>query len=471
MINFSQIISTIKDPKKAGPILGVLFIFWWLIPTSEVVTTSKHEVGIESFEKVVLARGEIKPAKVLPIKSSISDSKAKLTFLAEEGLVVEQGSVIARFDDSIFVERLQNDEQMLADAQTKLDLLTKQLEILNEEETKKVESAKKELEISKLRVADMLHGQGPMAREIIVVELGQANRAYSIANAEKEDFDLMLEKGHVSQREYEKVSDSVRKLFEQQQLKQRQLDNFDKYEWPKIKRQAEIAEEQAYSAYLSTIKISDISIHQFGNRVIKAQRDIVRIENKISQTKSNIDSCIVKAPITGQLFHTELPRAEGIRKIQVGDNIFAGQTFMQIPDTKQLIFEAEIREFDLSLVTPTQNATIKLDAFPNTQMQAEVFKVNKVAKENSQQINRFVASLLITEKNRQAHVGMYGQASIIVGAVNGKLAIPLQYVNSTSGYTWVNVEGEGPKKITTGLSNNHWIEVQQGLSQGQILVH
>lgn len=451
-------------------VMFLLIVVYWASSNS---SEEKEEFVIKttSFSNHVLARGEVQPAKVVPIKSFVSELKSKLIWIAEDGQQVKRNEIIARFDHSPFEEKLQTEEQYLADANAQFEMLNQQLTILNEEEQKKVEKAKKELEIAKLKVSDMLHGQGPMTRELYEVELAQIKRELSIAKAEVTDFQLMLEKGHVSRREFEKVADKVKQLQESTRLKQKQLDNFDKYEWPKIKRQAEVTEEQAYADYLTALKLSDLNVRKMADRAIKAQRDILRIENKVEKIKQNIAACTIRAPIDGQLFHTELPRADGVRKIQVGDNIFAGQTFMQIPDTNKLTFEVEIREFDLSQVQVGQTANIVLDAFPNQNIDAVVNKISSVASEKSDdQVNQFLATLQIIEPEFQAHVGMYGQATIVVESAENVLAAPLHFIKQEQDKHWVELVNGRMVEVELGLINNHWVELIDGVSENQVIV-
>jgi HlyD family secretion protein len=462
----------IKSKTQYFPVFAIiLLIFLYWISSESPQEKEQFIIKSTSFSNHVLARGEVQPAKVIPIKSSVSDLKSKLVWIAEDGKSVKRNEVIARFDQSPFEEKLQAEEQYLADAKAQFEMLNQQLAILNEEEQKKVEKAKKELEIAKLKVSDMLHGQGPMTRELHQVELAQIKRELSIAEAEVTDFKLMLDKGHVSRREFEKVADKVKQLQESASLKQKQLDNFDKYEWPKIKRQAEVTEEQAYAEYLTALKLSDLNVRKMGDRAIKVQRDILRIENKVEKIKQNISACTIRAPIEGQLFHTELPRADGVRKIQVGDNIFAGQTFMQIPDTNQLTFEVEIREFDLSQVEVGQPANIVLDAFPNQNIDAVVNKISTVASEKSdEQVNQFLATLHIVEPEFQAHVGMYGQATIVVNSVENVLAAPLHFIKKEQDKNWVELVNGRMVEVQLGLVNNHWVELIDGVSENQVIV-
>lgn len=449
--------------------LAIISIVWFL--KSEPIDNTQYIVTTKSFSQEVLVRGELKPERVFQVKSQISSNKAKLLWMVEDGTFVKKGDVLALFDTTAYDEKLILSEQKLADAKATYELVTRQFSIQKEEEQKSVSNAQKELEIAELKVADMLNGKGPMTREVIVMQLTQSKRSYNISYAELTDFELLFNKGHISNREFGKVKDKVTQLEEQLEMQEKQLYNFDTYDWPKIKREAEITQEKAKAEYLSSIKISELNLHKYQSSVIKAQRDIVRVEKQIEKILLDIKACNVVANLTGQVFHTKLPRSEGLRKIQVGDNVFSGQTFIQIPDTESLMFETVIREFDLALVKPDQKAIIELDAFPSVKLKANVNFISSLANNSdNKDINQFAVRLNVLPADVNAKVGMYGQAKIIVNDVKEQVAIPLSYVKQDSKGFWVSSEENQKVYITTGVSNHEWVEVVHGLSVGDIII-
>ncbi len=453
--------------------LFILLLSLSLLSGDDDEASQVYQVAKKSFDVEVLARGELKPAKVLPIKSLISARNSKLLWLAEDGKKVKKGEVIARFDQSQYQEELIQAEQKVADAKANFELAQQALEIYQVEKVKKLDKAVKEREVARLKAKDMLEGSGLLLQERLQLDLAQAERSYIIAKEELADYDLLLKKGHVSAREREKAADVARQLSEQKSLKIKELANFSKYEWPRLKREAEIAKENAESNYQRTVRILELDLQKTQGSVTKAARDLLRTEKKFKIVQQNIKNCAVIAPIAGQIFHTSLPRPEGKRKIQVGDNIWAGQTFMHIPDTQKLIFEANIREFDLARVDIGQEAEIHLDAFAQQTIKAKIKRVNTLAQDKSNSsINRFSIILDINQELKNARTGMYGQAKVMIAQVQEKLAIPINYLHkdNTGHWVWLDDGGKQKQEISIGQTNHSWVEVEHGLSQGDLLL-
>lgn len=423
-------------------------------------------VTTKSFNVSVLARGELKPAKVFSIKSLISGKNSKLMWAIDEGAIVEKKQVIAQFDTSAYKNELVSAEQEFSDAEATFEVAKKSLEIQKEVGKKETETAITELELAILKAKDTLEGSGILLKEKLQLEFAQASRSYEISMEELADYDLLLEKGHVSKREKAKVADTTDQLLELKDLKEKELANFSKYEWPKLKREAEIQKETAKAEYERTLRLAALEIQRYQNAVVKSERDLARKRNKITKIKENLKNCNILAPTTGQVFYTQLPMSNGRRKIQVGDNIWSGQTFMQIPDTKQLIFEAVIREFDLYQIKANQLATIHLDAFSNKKVNAKVKLVNTLAKENTKnQVNRFSVMLSIVDNIPNGHAGMYGQAEIIITQVIDKLSIPANFIKTDNESSWVWMDDAHTERrdIKVGAKNHQWAVVESGL--------
>jgi len=431
------------------------------------VNNQQYIVKQQTFDINVLARGKVKPEKVVPIKSIVSGNKSKLIWLVEDGEIVQKNQVIAKFDQTQYSEELIKIEQRVEDAKATYEAAEKSLIIQQEEEKKKIDNAAKQLEVAKLKVKDILNGSGILQKEKLELELLQAKRSYKIAKEELLDYDLLLKKGHVSKREKEKASDNAIRFLEIQQLKNKELANFNLYVWPKLKREAEILEETSQAEYRRSLRLFELEIQKRKNSLTKSARDLLRAQKQQVSIKKNLGNCIVLAPIKGQVYYKTLPRAEGARKIQIGDNIWAGQTFMEIPDTMSLILEAAIREFDVSKVTIGQEAKITLDAYANKQINGVVKRVNTLAEKNEiQGINRFSVVLKLTDNIEGVHIGMSGQAKIKTLRFENVMAVPVHYVNSNHKENWVWLVNEGHKikqNVQIGESNHSWRVIHSGI--------
>lgn len=456
--------------------LVLLLLIWWGANSSEGTDNSElemeHSVSYQSFSSLVQARGELKPARVIPIKSNISNARTKLIYLVADGSYVDKGTVIAQFDKTALMEELSAAEQGLSDAEATLTVAERSLSIQLEESEKSADNAKKTLEVSELKARALLEGESVLRRKKLGLEVKQAQRELEIAKLELDDFNILLKLGHVSTREREKAADNVQKLVEQTSLKKQELANYKLFEWPKMKREVEILKETAATEYRRTLRVSEIQIQNSRNAIVKATRDHQRVLSRVNKAKQNIAACELIAPIAGNVIHKTISKAEGIHKIQVGDNIWSGQTLMDIPDTKKLILNTQIREFDVAKISTDLKAKIYLDAYSSDEYTGKVTRINKVVSNDGNGVNRFNVEISIDKSPTNVHVGMSGRADIMVKEVNHKLAVPIHLTSYDDGsyYVWTKDYGQLKKKnFTAGVSNNQWIEVVDGIEKDTII--
>jgi HlyD family secretion protein len=468
---FSSTYAKLSAKVSAALFIPILLLLtWWGTNASEGIASNEseveHKVAYQTFSSLVQARGELKPARVISIKSNISNTRTKLIYLVADGSYVEQGSVIAQFDKTALMEELSTIEQGLADAQATLELTKRSLSIQLEESEKSADNAKKTLEVAELKARELLEGTSVLRRQKLKLEVKQAQRELEIAKLELDDFNILLERGHVSIREKEKAADKVQKLVEQKTLKSQELDNFKLFEWPKMKREVEILKESAAADYRRTLRVSQIQIQNSRNAIVKATRDHQRVLNRVGKTRQNIAACELIAPISGNVIHKTISRAEGAHKIQVGDNIWSGQTLMEIPDTNKLILNTQIREFDVAKISINLKSKIYLDAYSSDSYDGKVTRINKVVSNGDNGVNRFNVEITIDKSLTNVHVGMSGRADIMIKQIDNKLAVPIHLTSYDDGtyYVWVKDFGQLTKQnFTAGVSNHQWIEVIDGI--------
>lgn len=465
-----------KPSVAVSSVIGLLLVL--VLSSTDLRSSQQRDAKSFSVEQMdlvqtVLARGEIKPAAVIPIKSQIVGNKSKLVWLESDGSVVQQGDIIARFDTTPFTEELEKLEQQKADATVTLSTAKKTLQIYIEDDKKRKDNATKQYEVAQLKAKDLLSGSGVIQKERLELEVKQAQRAHKIAVEELDDYQVLLDKGHVSSREHQKAKDNERKFAEQKRMKEKELANFNQYEWPKLKREAEILEESAKLDYQRALRLSELEVVKFQGQVVKAERDLDRINKRMDKVQINLLACDVKAPINGVIYYQTLPRPEGRRKIQVGDNVWAGQTFIEMPDTNRLVLETTVREYEINRLKAGNLAEITLDAFNDKSIKAKVEKINSmVMEEDNDGISRFLVRVALMEDVSNIHIGMSGQASISANTIKNALVVPIELVHEqgTSPWVWKQVDDEKQKVfVQLGASNHQWQQILQGVEAGEIV--
>lgn len=425
----------------------------------------------KSFRMSILERGLVIPAKVSPISSRISSNQAKIVWLIKEGTRVKKGTLIARFDTKPFLDKLLKAEQLSADAEATLHATEKLLSLQKEEENGKIEEAVRKLEIAKIQANNIENGTGPLKRKIFEQKLHQSERVLALDRNELADLDVLLKKGHISVRERDRSAEKVKTAEEQVQVARAELKNFNRYTWPKLLREAELLVTGAESNLQRVRRTADLQIQNWNAKVEKARRALVNRRKILKKAQMDVVNCDIYSPTGGLLLYAELPRENGRRKIQIGDSVWEGQTFLKVPDTRDLVAEIRVREIDVAKIGNGMDAEIELDAFPGKLFPGRVESIASLAREDRKHrgVRRFYTRIRFTGDTDKVHVGMSVTTRIIYRLVEAVPAIPQDAVVYHGGSTYVKRLGNERAElvpVSLGARGEEWVEVISGLQAG-----
>ena len=432
-------------------------------------------VGRGSFSLKVIERGVVKPARISPISSQISSNQAKLVWMVPEGTHVEKGMLVARFDTKPFMDSLEKAEQAYSDAQATLVASEKLLTLQEEEEAGKVEEAERKLEIARIDAENTRKGSGPLKRKILEQKVSQAERSLEIQQSELDDLNVLLEKGHISSRERDKVVDKVDAAKEQLTVANAELESFDRYVWPQMVREAELLISGAESSLDRVRRTAEILVATRKSEVEKNRRNIASKLNTLNQAREDIVHCDLYAPTDGILLYAELPREGKRRKVQIGDSVWVGQTFLEVPDTTELVAEIFVREVDVANIRTGMRTVIEVDAFPGQTFTGEVERIDSLAQDDSGMGNarQFRTRRRITGRAESVFVGMSVTAKIIFKEVKDVLVVPISsiayrgektFVRKNDGKTFIPIE------VRTGARGELVVEILDGLMDGDVVL-
>ena len=465
------------DAAGLAALIAAGWLSWQLLfATGPGDRQSPRLVAVEkrSFPLQVVERGVIRPAAIAPITSQISSNQAKIVSLVKEGTEVKKGMLVARFDAKPFLDNLQKAEQAYADARATSAAAEKMLSLQKEEEAGKIEEAARKVEIARIQAENIRSGSGPLKRKTLEQQVHQAERSLDLGQSELADLEVMLEKGHVSQRERDKAADKVSTAREQLAVARAELDNFNTYVWPQMQREAQLLVDGGESNLERVKRTAELLIQNREAEVEKSRRNE---ENKLAafnQAKMEIVNCDVHSPTDGILLYPELPRENGRRKIQIGDSVWVGQTFLEVPDTSALIAEIHIREVDVAKVAAGMPAEIEVDAFPGRTFTGVVDSVASLAREddNDEHLRRFYARIRLQGDTGNIHVGMSVTTRIVYRLVEDAVAVPLSALFYDGNQSMVRRRlQEGPQNVavTVGDRGQLWAEITGGLAEGDVV--
>ena len=429
---------------------------------------------LQSFKLMVTERGIVRPARVVSIKSKVASNQGKLVWLFDEGRIVNRGLLVARFDSKPLMDKLDKAEQDLADAEAQLAAELKNLELLKEEGASRLEAAGRSLEIARLKADDLKNGSGKLKRRQIAQQVLQAERTRTIAGDELQDLETLLQEGHISQREYDKAANALQTAREGEQLKKAELSNFDQYEWPRVLTEAQTIVDAANDELARTRRTSALELQRQQTNVEKQRRDSKKKARLLDNARKDVASCDIYSPVDGILLYSKIPGSGGKRKIQIGDSIWMGQTFLEVPDTSGMVVEIRVREIDVAKLAVNMEAVIELDALPGYSFPGVVESIDSLAQEDegNTSLRRFSARVRFEEFSSGVHVGMSASVNITYKELEQVLAVSPGAIEYQDGYPVVHTrrgESDHTVPVKLGESGMEWVQITEGLSRGDLV--
>ena len=139
------------------------------------------------------------------------------------------------------------------------------------------------------------------------------------------------------------------------------------------------------------------------------------------------------------------------------------------PD-KSMSVSLNVDETDILSLSPGQKASVSVDALEDESFEGTVTGIDRIGT-SSNGVTSFTA-LVTIEKTEKMLAGMSASATINIDGVENALIIPLDALNktSTSCYVYTSLAEDGSlsgmKEVSTGISNAQYVEILEGLSEG-----
>jgi len=441
--------------------------------TEDILRFEESIVEQRDIEQKVLGRGVVVPTEVASVISELPRDRATIIWMADEGQLVEQGDLIARFDPQVTENKLNETNNELVAAQVKLLNATKSLELRQKEQKSEMESAKNSKEITLLSARDVKYGSGALQKDKLQQRIVQLERKLSLVELENADFKVIFDKGHISQRELDRSLNQLQDAQEELGFAREEYANFETYVWPKLLRESELLAEKANKDFDRAIEKSKLELQSLKEEVAVTQTNVQRKTQQLALLKRQLELCNVRAPITGMLLYKKTRKNDGLRNYKIGDKVWKGQTLFEIPNTNDLMINAHIRELDISKLGVGQGADIKVDALPHQRVNGKVSHIRRYAEDSDNSADQLFSVNVSVDTDVDLLVGMSALVSITVASLEGAVSVPYGAVYYHDSRAYVRVgdpEQPTPVSVELGLQGAQWTQIVNGLDLGDTVL-
>ena len=159
------------------------------------------------------------------------------------------------------------------------------------------------------------------------------------------------------------------------------------------------------------------------------------------------------------------------RKPQVGDQVWANQPLIILPDVSHMTVEARVRETDVHKVANNQAVRVRIAAYPDLRLTGRVSLVGTLAEEDPARrtAKYFGITIDINERDDRLRPGMSATIEIEVERKERAIFAPIQSVFEQGGHRIVyrrTLGGFEATEVVTGSANRDFVVIASGLKAG-----
>lgn len=194
-----------------------------------------------------------------------------------------------------------------------------------------------------------------------------------------------------------------------------------------------------------------------------------RAENKVNDIKKGMENFQAKADRDGVVIYKTKWNGD---KYRVGENVWMGQSLLEIPDLNTIIAEAFVPEVDVGKIKLGQRAEVTIDAFPDKVYLGSIKTIGTLVRPKAWDIPNKILDIQIALDQLDASImrpAMSVKAKIETSSIENCLAIPLKAVRTTAEGSMIKVktdQGWREQRVKLGDSNGTEVVILEGLKAG-----
>lgn len=424
------------------------------------VTTAKAHTG--DIEQVLSTSGFVESEET---KTCYADVSAKITeFNVEKGSNVHAGDILVAYDTTALENQCKQQElqttaskadyaQALADSgenATKYQNSTTDVGVLEQQ----VEDQQNYVESLQMSINDEANYLGDVKTDLATYQ--EQLTSYQETKKTTTDATALTELNTKIEKLNKKISDAEEKVA-----------NSDNYSTDLsnqlISAQNELATLQSNLSEQKSIKSTSETGVLSGNEKTQKSATTEVSELTLEQAQASLEKA--KAGISAEFngIITDVQVAQGA-------TVAEGTALFTIASNEDVKLTVALSKYDLENVKEGQSAEITLGASTYT---GTVSKISRVATTNSAGAAVINAEIHIDNPDDNIYLGVEAKVKINVGSASGVVLVPVECVNTDKDGEFCYVVENGvvvKKAVTTGLSSDEYMEVKEGIADGEEVV-
>ncbi|MBL9176568.1 MAG: efflux RND transporter periplasmic adaptor subunit [Verrucomicrobiaceae bacterium] len=301
----------------------------------------------------------------------------------------------------------------------------------------------------------------------------------AVARQKAEASKRLAGKNYITQAQLENDQLTLEKVGLAVKTAETQLALFKKYEFNKQCSTLVAGYREALNKLQRTIRANRSRMAQSETRFTTAKR---RYEMELTQREDlehQLKACVIKAAQPGLVAYGDLNASSNYNynyPIEEGASVRFRQTMLTIPDMSQMGVKVNVHESQIKKVRIGQPVKVRVDAEPGKELDGRVAELAVLPDSSSSRFSPnlkvYPCTIHINGYHPWMKPGMNAKVEIIVDQLANVLYVPVQSVEveQDKHYCYINSGGKLERReISTGLFNDEFIEVRDGLNGGEMV--
>jgi membrane fusion protein (multidrug efflux system) len=192
-----------------------------------------------------------------------------------------------------------------------------------------------------------------------------------------------------------------------------------------------------------------------------AKFDLDALRAAYDRNRLELSYTDIRAPIDGVV---------SARHIKVGNTITEGTPTFRVTNLDPLVAYVHIPEKEFRKLAPEQSAEVVVDALGGDRFEGRISRISPTVDPKT---GTFRARVEVPDTSRRLKPGMFARVNIVYERRENALQVPRAAILDADGEQSVYVAADGKaeqRRVATGLANNGWVEVIEGLDGSELVV-
>ncbi len=467
-----------KIPKNYIIILAVVLVLavTWYFSSRKNTTVDipTVEIGKRNFEVSVKTVGELEAARSTSIASTIKGDQAKIIDLISDGVNVQEGQVLVMLDPTPFEEKIEKIRMQIKEQEGLIITQKQTYEWEKEQAEHDKMTAAFDVEAAEHELEKVVHGDGPAEISRLKGAMQKAYMKYEEFSGYSNDLIALQEQGFLNPTE---LKQAQKKLVEEQEayeVTKLQYDSYVNHVIPMLIKKAEANLKRTKSKQEEVAKAGAYKAEKAFGLLKQAKQLLKDLNIQFREAEKELSMTNIVAPSPGMVVHREEYRNSQKRKPRIGDVLVRNQALMDLPDLSSMVIRTRVREVDLYKIALGKKATLEVDAYPQMIFSGTVSHIGVLALADygSTAEKYFEVRIALDDVDERLRPGMTTRAAILAYQAQDALTVPVHAVfdEQKENYCYVSGSfGYEKRKVTTGMCNEQWMEIVDGLQEGEIV--